>query len=1465
PAQAPSAPLPAQAPSAPLPAQAPSAPLPVQPPITPQVTQMPAKTSHAPFSVPYSVIAASAPGPSQITCTLSASPSPGLLLAASVSSPQASSETGPMSQLAGSVNVSPQSASVQLPLQITSAPTPMPSGSTYLPLLASSSPSPLQSLPPRLSASLPPLSSYATVPLPSLTAFASATPSTLPSSVSSFQNVPACATLPFLPSSMPAAHSLSVSAGCLPSVHPVNSSLSSAPLTSTVSQTSSLASIGGSTAVTSTAASVSLGNSTAAPTSLISVTPRVSDTIPPLVSRSPSSVTVPCAVNSSDNPLSLSVAGPPSVSVTLSTPTDPDVLLDCNGSRSTNPPLVPLSRPRRLLPPPPRSPFYLEPLEDRRKRQKMERLERIFQLNERRCGLAPVYGTEVLQFCTLRSTDCRLGMYNYESYPQDLHHYWFQTDAVKKCIFTPEQRLEQLGPLIERFIFAMPPVEAPQITLHTSHPPPSMLLQESVFRESLCRELTPATRCLHRIVSNMRTQFPDLRLIQYDCGKLQTLDRLLRHLKSGGHRVLLFTQMTRMLDVLEQFLNYHGHIYLRLDGSTRIEQRQVLMERFNMDRRIFCFILSTRSGGVGVNLTGADTVIFYDSDWNPTMDAQAQDRCHRIGQTRDVHIYRLVSDRTVEENILKKAQQKRMLGDMAIEGGNFTTAYFKQQTIRELFDMEETQRRDMETGGASPERTTEDGSTTRNAHMLEQALCGAEDEEDTLAASLVRAEQVADLAEFNENAPLEPEEEEPSRAEQEINALVEQLTPIERYAMYFLEASLEDVSREELKQAEEQVEAARKDLFSAKDDVPCTEDTWDEENRKNRKSRAPPPSKPPGERVGVRMSERLRGVRTSDGADLTDSPAMLETTLPAEESLEDGALLFKETENITTDLTDSHIDTEAPSSPSLHQCPLSPLPPATSPPIQTSPQTKSLEKEKLEPEPPVSDNETQLVPKPESPLNSSSSVVSPEKESPAPRTPRRKVTADTEILMAGAGDSSPTEKVLRRLPGRLVTVVQERPAVPRRQNRSKGNCPLTDKGPKSPADPQSPPAPCHQSDETSDTGSPPPKRKRGRPPKCKGDMSLPGAHSDIPSVETSTPGAHPDLATTVMGKQNDSGLSPSVPCSEQAISTVGVHALGSPILGSKLNSECDSGSSVEKRKRGRPRKKREGLVTSPVAASPLREPTVHVCSPTESTEANETDGLIHFRSDHREDLNLVKCTTSDPTSPIIPMGSSNIPQMGGCGEVTSCSGADEPATPPKRKRGRPPKIQTPSNLVTSTNLHNNKKGSSPDRSPSPELTKPHFRRRNRPSAEPNKEEESTVSADTDDSSGEEEVTVRTPLTRSARTRLESNQVPVSTTPNLGSLAKPLRGRSHCSPPTQEIPVKRRKIPNVSSPSPPSSSPNGNSGDRQSVGGRKRPCPLAERILRSSVTAPPASNTRSSRPPQLLPNSPSSHRGRKAKT
>jgi E1A-binding protein p400 len=274
---------------------------------------------------------------------------------------------------------------------------------------------------------------------------------------------------------------------------------------------------------------------------------------------------------------------------------------------------------------------------------------------------------------------------------------------------------------------------------------------------------------------------------------LQALQVLLRQLKTDSHRVLIFTQMTRMLDVLESFLNYHGHIYLRLDGTTKVENRQILMERFNEDKRIFVFILSTRSGGVGINLTGADTVIFYDSDWNPTCDAQAQDRCHRIGQTRDVHIYRLISEKTIEENILKKANQKRLLGDLAIEGGNFTEAYFKNSTIQDLFNVDQSddaqarladvidrdkERREKLTQNlAVPPPSSDDKTDKSTLGAFESALAAAEDDQDVEAAKVVRQEAAEDLAEFDENIPITNDENEPemSRQEREVKNLVDQV------------------------------------------------------------------------------------------------------------------------------------------------------------------------------------------------------------------------------------------------------------------------------------------------------------------------------------------------------------------------------------------------------------------------------------------------------------------------------------------------------------------------------------------------------------------------------------------------------------------------------------------------------------------------------------------------------------------
>jgi SWI/SNF-related matrix-associated actin-dependent regulator of chromatin subfamily A member 5 len=124
-----------------------------------------------------------------------------------------------------------------------------------------------------------------------------------------------------------------------------------------------------------------------------------------------------------------------------------------------------------------------------------------------------------------------------------------------------------------------------------------------------------------------------------NCGKMSLLDKLLPKLRAQGSRVLIFSQMTRMLDILEDYLLAKGHRYCRIDGSTDGESRDKAMDDFNADGSDkFCFLLSTRAGGLGINLATADTVILYDSDWNPQVDLQAMDRAHRIGQKKEVAV-----------------------------------------------------------------------------------------------------------------------------------------------------------------------------------------------------------------------------------------------------------------------------------------------------------------------------------------------------------------------------------------------------------------------------------------------------------------------------------------------------------------------------------------------------------------------------------------------------------------------------------------------------------------------------------------------------------------------------------------------------------------------------------------------------------------------------------------------------------
>uniref|UniRef100_A0A1I7U8T0 Helicase domino n=1 Tax=Caenorhabditis tropicalis TaxID=1561998 RepID=A0A1I7U8T0_9PELO len=366
-----------------------------------------------------------------------------------------------------------------------------------------------------------------------------------------------------------------------------------------------------------------------------------------------------------------------------------------------------------------------------------------------------------------------------------------------------EVLLDYVDLLVQRFgMFVEPVLTDAWQCRPSSSGLPSYLRQsfETIETDSRALLLKSSTPIDTQVSISRSLQFPELRLIEYDCGKLQTLAVLLRQLYIYKHRCLIFTQMSKMLDVLQTFLSHHGYQYFRLDGTTGVEQRQAMMERFNADPKIFCFILSTRSGGVGVNLTGADTVIFYDSDWNPTMDAQAQDRCHRIGQTRNVSIYRLISERTIEENILRKATQKRRLGELAIDEAGFTPEFFKQSdNIRDLFDGENVD-------------VTAPEDVPMNEQDMEKVMAKCEDEADVNAAKIAVAEARVDNAEFDERLAASQAK---SQAEEEANEkymeLIQAMKPIERYAINLLETQYKPDFEEECKEAEAQIHQKREE------------------------------------------------------------------------------------------------------------------------------------------------------------------------------------------------------------------------------------------------------------------------------------------------------------------------------------------------------------------------------------------------------------------------------------------------------------------------------------------------------------------------------------------------------------------------------------------------------------------------------------------------------------------------------
>ena len=163
-------------------------------------------------------------------------------------------------------------------------------------------------------------------------------------------------------------------------------------------------------------------------------------------------------------------------------------------------------------------------------------------------------------------------------------------------------------------------------------------------------------------------KMPSMNRFIKDSAKLAKLDEMLPKLKAEDHRVLIYFQMTKMMDLMEEYLTYRQFKFIRLDGSSKLEDRRDLVNDWQTRPEIFVFLLSTRAGGLGINLTAADTVIFYDSDWNPTIDSQAMDRAHRLGQTRQVTVYRLLVRGTIEERMRDRAKQKEHVQQVVMEG-----------------------------------------------------------------------------------------------------------------------------------------------------------------------------------------------------------------------------------------------------------------------------------------------------------------------------------------------------------------------------------------------------------------------------------------------------------------------------------------------------------------------------------------------------------------------------------------------------------------------------------------------------------------------------------------------------------------------------------------------------------------------------------------------------------------------------
>ncbi|XP_026198066.1 E1A-binding protein p400 isoform X2 [Anabas testudineus] len=428
--------------------------------------------------------------------------------------------------------------------------------------------------------------------------------------------------------------------------------------------------------------------------------------------------------------------------------------------------------------------------------QMKERLSCLFEANERRCSRRVLYGSDLLQACSLSTepghTALTAGGWRWvgrESCLRAQRTCVATASALQSTLLSVEDRLESATSLIKRLVCVVPPAVAPLPHLYAANPPVPYRLEQKSLHRQLQEASVPYSADIHDLVHRHLFHFPDLQLMQMESGKLEALAILLQKLRSESRRVLIFTQMVKMLDILEAFLDYRQLTYVRVDESLTPDERRENIKRFNRNRQVFCSILTNRCCSAVGTVFDADTIIFYDTDLNPSMDARTQEWCDKIGRSKDIHIYRLESGNSIEEKLLKNGT-KDLIREVAAQGTDYTLAFLTQRTIQDLFEVEAGSGEKVEEFVVlHQEPSASEAISPRVARPYIQALYsihldGIPEEEEQQRQE---EEELADKQTTEDNRESESQAtEEPSQIE-ELNAVMEQLTPIEKYALHYLE------------------------------------------------------------------------------------------------------------------------------------------------------------------------------------------------------------------------------------------------------------------------------------------------------------------------------------------------------------------------------------------------------------------------------------------------------------------------------------------------------------------------------------------------------------------------------------------------------------------------------------------------------------------------------------------------------